>query len=147
MSEVKNKNAEGFVEFLAESKITPEKQPVIYTDKNFAIVVLHDKIEATGYVYRWELVFDPNNCLVNINTMSLVAGVTDENTNKVLTVINEKNKNTMWGKFFLLEGAVHSTAPLFDRSGDIEPSDVFDVLKLIRFSVEELHKEVLKELL
>ena len=65
MTEVKSKNAEKFVSFLEENKITAEKQPVHLAESGYSFVSLRDKIESTGYTYQWEVVFDPNNCLTN----------------------------------------------------------------------------------
>lgn len=142
-----NKNAENFVKFLAENQITNEEQPVMYTDTHHAVIVLHDKIESTGFAYRWELVFDPNNCLANINGLRFVEGIRPECVGNILELVNEKNKTTLWGKFFFNDGAVSVTTAIYDRDAVLVPSDMLDILKLVRGSIEELHREVLKALL
>ena len=147
MTEVKSKNAEKFVSFLEENKITAEKQPVYLAENGYFFVSLHDKIESTGYTYQWEVVFDPNNCLANINALRIVEGINEANLVKTYELLNEKNKNTLWGKYFVDNGAVSTTAVFYSRDGEILPEDLLDILKLMRFSIEELHKDLLKELL
>ena len=73
--------------------------------------------------------------------------INEANLAKTYELLNEKNKNTLWGKYFVDNGAVSTTAVFYSRDGEILPEDLLDILKLMRFSIEELHKDLLKELL
>lgn len=144
----KNLNAQNFVNFLFENKITAEPLEVSYTEAQEAFVWLNTTVDGTGYPYRILAIFAPSNHSVDIRGFNLVENIKPEHRLAVLEAINTQNRDKRWGKFFLEEnGSISQSTPLHSATGEFVAADVFQILVMIKESTDELHKNVLKIML
>lgn len=144
----KNLNAENFVQFLFDNKITAELMEINYTEAQEAFVWLNTTVDNTGYPYRILTIFSPSNHSVDIRGFNLVENIKPEHKAVVLDLINTQNRDKRWGKFFLEENnSLSQSTPLHSATGEFVPADVFQILVMIKESTDELHKKILKAIL
>lgn len=144
----KNPNAEKFVQFLMDNKITAEPLEINYTEAQEAFVWMNTTVDGTGYPYRILAIFSPTNHSVDIRGFNLVENIKDEHKLAVMELINTQNRDKRWGKFFMEENnSISQSTPLHSASGEFVPADVFQILVMIKESTDELHKKVLKAML